>query len=91
MMSDHIAGVEGSPVLAGPNYGFGLGVAVRLPNAGSYLPGSDGDATWFGFAGTTFTVDPKEGLVSVLMTQSIAGRIHLRSVFVNLVYGAVVQ
>src|SRR5262249_36772708 len=39
MMSDHIAGLQGSPLpTTGPGYGFGLGFAVRLQEGVSWAP-----------------------------------------------------
>jgi CubicO group peptidase (beta-lactamase class C family) len=48
---------------------FGLGFAVRTAAGRNPLPGSIGDFSWGGIAGTLFWVDPKENLVAVLMTQ----------------------
>ncbi len=48
---------------------FGLGFAVRVAAGRNPLPGSVGDFSWAGITGTFFWVDPKEGLVTVLMTQ----------------------
>jgi len=48
---------------------FGLGFAIRVDPGRNPLPGSVGDFSWAGIAGTYFWVDPKEKLVSVLMIQ----------------------
>lgn len=48
---------------------FGLGFAVRTDPGRNPIPGSVGDFSWAGIAGTYFWVDPKEKLVTVLMTQ----------------------
>ncbi len=48
---------------------FGLGFAVRTDPGRSPIPGSVGDFSWGGIAGTLFWVDPKEKLVAVLMMQ----------------------
>ena len=48
---------------------FGLGFAVRTDPGRNPVPGSIGDFSWAGIAGTYFWVDPKEKLVTVLMTQ----------------------
>jgi CubicO group peptidase (beta-lactamase class C family) len=71
-----------------PAYGFGLGFAVRLSDDGSTTPGRAGEYNWSGVAGTTFWVDPKEGLVAILMTQAQNQRAHTRVLFRKLVYGA---
>ncbi|HYL79052.1 MAG TPA: serine hydrolase domain-containing protein [Bryobacteraceae bacterium] len=48
---------------------FGLGFAVRVAPGRNSVPGSVGDFSWAGITGTYFWVDPKEKLVTVLMTQ----------------------
>lgn len=48
---------------------FGLGFAVRTAPGRNPVPGSVGDFSWAGIAGTYFWVDPKEKLVTVLMMQ----------------------
>jgi len=48
---------------------FGLGFAVRTDPGRNPVPGSVGDFSWAGIAGTYFWVDPKEKLVTVLMVQ----------------------
>ncbi len=48
---------------------FGLGFAVRTDAGRNPVPGSIGDFSWAGIAGTYFWVDPKERLVTVLMIQ----------------------
>ncbi|EWY41293.1 beta-lactamase [Skermanella stibiiresistens SB22] len=90
MLSDHLAGLAGGPTgYSGPGYGFGLGFAVRTRKGeASYLPGSTGDAMWFGVTGTTFVIDPEERLVAILLTQSPSTRARTRPLFRNLVYGA---
>ena len=49
--------------------GFGLGVSVTLDPVKAKVPGSAGDYGWGGAASTNFTVDPKEDLVYMIMTQ----------------------
>lgn len=92
MMSDHIAGLQGSPSpTTGPGYGFGLGFGVRLQEGGSWAPGSAGDSMWAGAGGTSFTIDPKEKIVAVFMAAAPTPRLHTRFLFKNLVYGALVE
>jgi CubicO group peptidase (beta-lactamase class C family) len=69
-------------------YGFGLGFAVRITEAGGSAPGSVGEYNWSGYGGTTFWVDPKEGLIAVLMTQAPNQRNYTRTLFRKQVYGA---
>lgn len=49
--------------------GFGLSVSVTLDPVKAKVAGSAGDFGWGGAASTNFTVDPKEGLVFMIMTQ----------------------
>ena len=92
MLSDHIAGLQGSPFpTTGPGYGFGLGFGVRLHEGVSWVPGSIGDAMWAGAGGTVFTIDPKEKIVAVFMAAAPTPRLHTRFLFKNLLYGALVE
>ena len=92
MMSDHIAGLQGSPFpTTGPGYGFGLGFGVRLQEGLSWVPGSTGDAMWAGAGGTVFTIDPKEKIIGILMTAAPSTRLHTRFLFKNLMYAALVE
>jgi CubicO group peptidase (beta-lactamase class C family) len=59
-------------------YGFGLGFAVRTPAAGAASAGTGGDYFWNGGYGTSFSVDPKEELVTVLMAAA-PGAIRARN------------
>jgi CubicO group peptidase (beta-lactamase class C family) len=49
------------------DYGFGLGVAVRLHTGIASSTGSVGDYNWLGAYGTQFWVDPKEKLAAVFL------------------------
>ena len=49
--------------------GFGLSVSVTLDPVKAKVAGSVGDYGWGGAASTNFTVDPKEELVFMIMTQ----------------------
>jgi len=87
MISDHIPGLDGPTLFAGPGYGFGLGFAVRRQDGVSPVPGSAGDFNWSGRYGTTFTVDPREKIIAIYMSQN-PGRNDLRFLFKDLVYAA---
>jgi CubicO group peptidase (beta-lactamase class C family) len=50
-------------------HGFGLGVAVRR-GPGALSPGSPGDFSWPGAAGTCWWADPRQQLGVVLMTHT---------------------
>ncbi len=49
---------------------FGLGFAIRVDAGRNPLPGSVGDYSWGGIAGTLFWVDPQTKLIAVLMDQT---------------------
>jgi len=92
MLQDHLGSMGGSTASsAGPGYGFGLGFAVRLQDGIGWSAGSKGDAMWGGVFGTSFTIDPKEKLVAVIMTQGGTPRLQSRHLFKNLVYGAMME
>jgi CubicO group peptidase (beta-lactamase class C family) len=92
MASDHLAGLPaartGQSYLPGAGYGFGLGFAVRTDEGGPIMPGSVGDFTWSGLAGTYFWIDPKEDLLAIFMMQAPEQRNYYRQMFRYLVYGA---
>jgi len=69
-------------------YGFGLGFAVRLTDEGGSSPGRAGEYNWGGYGGTAFWVDPKEGLIAILMMQAPNQRTHYRALYRKHVYGA---
>lgn len=92
MTSDHLVGLplakKGANYLPGAGYGFGLGFAVRTTAGGSFMPGSVGDFTWSGLAGTYFWIDPQENMLAIFMMQAPEQRNHYRQLFRNLVYAA---
>ncbi|WP_225984533.1 serine hydrolase domain-containing protein [Noviherbaspirillum aerium] len=92
MTSDHLAGMpharSGQGYLPGPGYGFGLGFAVRTEPGSAFIPGSVGDFTWSGLAGTYFWIDPEEQLLAIFLMQAPEQRNHYRQLFRNLVYAA---
>lgn len=73
-------------------YGWGLGVAVRLNDGVSAIPGSRGDYSWNGANGTQFWADPQERLVVVVGTAA-PGEIRkfYREQMAVLVYGAMTE
>ena len=56
-------------LLHAPGQGFGLGFGVTVDVADSKSLGSVGQYYWGGAYCTYFFIDPKEKLVSILMTQ----------------------
>jgi CubicO group peptidase (beta-lactamase class C family) len=98
MTSDHLGSHISAPVTPGElglgtlGYSFGLGFAVRLAPGIAAVPGSQGDYTWAGYAGTYFCVDPKEELAVVYMSQAPSPvRAHYRRLLRQLVYQAIVD
>jgi CubicO group peptidase (beta-lactamase class C family) len=92
MASDHLGELPGAKTgvnyLPGAGYGFGLGFAVRTATGNAVMPGSIGDFTWSGLAGTYFWIDPQEKLVAIWLMQAPEQRTHYRQLFRNLVYAA---
>lgn len=92
MASDHLGEMpmarSGWNYTPGPGYGFGLGFAVRTSIGNAFMPGSVGDFTWSGVAGTYFWIDPQEKMLAIWMMQAPEQRIHYRQLFRNLVYAA---
>lgn len=84
MTRDQLGPVKGPS----PAYGFGLGFAVRLTDEGSTTPGRTGEYNWGGLGGTAFWVDPKEGLIAILMLNAQNQRAHYRILYRKHVYGA---
>jgi len=72
-----------------PGYGFGLGFTVRLLAGVAQTPGSIGQYSWGGLAGTTFWVDPREQFHALLMIQAPHARVAMRSLFRDMVYAAI--
>ena len=73
-------------------FGFGLGVAVRVSEGLSSVPGNPGEFTWNGANGTQFFCDPKERLVVVVGTAAPGElRKYYREQVQDIVYGAMVR
>jgi CubicO group peptidase (beta-lactamase class C family) len=69
--------------------GFGLGFAVTMNPARGLIPGSEGDFSWGGMAGTYFWIDPREQLIVIFMTQLIPSTTYpVRRDLRTLVYSA---
>ncbi len=92
MASDHLGDMKVAGSLS-RGYTFGLGFAVRRETGLNSVPGSAGEFTWGGAAGTGFWIDPKEQMVVVLMTQNQPGpaRGYDRQLFRQLVQQALVD
>ena len=76
--------------LLGAGQGFGLGFSIRLADGESDMPGSAGDYSWGGYAGTQFWIDPREQLIAVMMIQQPNEFTDYWRLYRNLVYQAIV-
>ncbi|WP_407190001.1 serine hydrolase domain-containing protein [Bradyrhizobium centrosematis] len=73
-------------------FGFGLGVAVRVTEGLSAVPGNPGEFTWTGAYGTQFFCDPKERLVVVVGTAAPGEiRRYYREQVQYMVYAAIIR
>ncbi|WP_338870044.1 serine hydrolase domain-containing protein [Spirosoma sp. SC4-14] len=71
---------------------FGLGFSITSERSAARLPVSAGAYNWGGFFGTTYWVDPKEGIVALLYTQKVPNSFgDLNDKFKVLVYQAIMQ
>jgi len=75
--------------LLGAGHGFGLGFSVRLVAGESDMPGSIGDYSWGGLAGTQFWIDPQEQMIAVMMIQQPNEFTDYWRLYRNLVYQAI--
>jgi CubicO group peptidase (beta-lactamase class C family) len=89
MTADHLGSIPGPPDLLPPGHGFGLGFAVRKETGMATTPGSVGSYFWHGMAGTTFWIDPAEGLAAVFMIQAPGQRVTYRSLVRDMIYAAI--
>lgn len=71
MMSNHLTQLALPIAGLNPGESFGLGGSVVVDAARRGRLGSNGQFGWSGAGGTWYTIDPKEGLVAVLMTQHL--------------------
>jgi CubicO group peptidase (beta-lactamase class C family) len=71
---------------------FGLGFAITSERSAARLPVSQGSYDWGGFFGTTYWVDPKEGVVALIYTQKVPNSYgDLTDKFKVLVYQAIME
>jgi CubicO group peptidase (beta-lactamase class C family) len=89
MTISHTADLPGSAVM-GPGAQFGLGFRVITDLAASQSLGSQGMYGWLGIYGTTFWVDPKERMVSIVLVQRYPGS-QVAGAFLPLVYQSLVK
>ena len=94
MSADHLGTMKIVPLGGvGTGYGFGLGFAVRKDAGIAGLSGPVGEYRWGGAAGTGFWIDPKDEMISVLMTQGAPGpaRGYTSALFRQMVRQAIVE
>jgi CubicO group peptidase (beta-lactamase class C family) len=72
----------------GLGFGYGFQTVERYGANGMETPGSFG---WGGAYGSTYRVDPKEGLVTVLMIQLMPNQSDVRERFASMVYQALLE
>jgi CubicO group peptidase (beta-lactamase class C family) len=71
---------------------FGLGFSITTERGAAQLPVSQGSYNWGGIFGTTYWVDPKEGIVALMYTQKYPNSYNdLADKFRVLVYQAITQ
>ncbi|MDB5961561.1 MAG: beta-lactamase [Massilia sp.] len=71
MMRNHLTQLSMPIAGLNPGESFGLGGSVVVDAARRGRLGSDGQFGWSGAGGTWYTIDPRERLVAVLMTQHL--------------------
>jgi CubicO group peptidase (beta-lactamase class C family) len=94
MTADHLGPMKIVPRgSVGTGYGFGLGFAVRTDAGIANVSGPVGEYRWGGAGGTAFWIDPKEEMISVLMTQGAPGpaRGYTNNLFRQMVRQAIVE
>lgn len=93
MMQNHLTMLDMPATQFSDAEGFGLGGYVVIDVAKRGQPGSLGQFGWSGAASTSYTIDPKEKLVAILMLQHLPredGRKDLPRIARNF-YGLVYQ
>jgi CubicO group peptidase (beta-lactamase class C family) len=71
--------------------GYGLGFGVRRRDGHGTVPGSAGEISWSGFAGTMFLIDPKEKIVAISMAQGPSSWRRIYPMFRHVVGGALLR
>ncbi len=89
MAQNQLEGHRVTGPLLPPDHGFGYGVAVRLKATAASGSGSVGAYQWAGLAGTSFFIDPAQGLHAQLLIQQPGRREHYQNVFRDHVYASI--
>jgi len=89
MISDHIGPstniVRDAMYFPGPDSGFGLGFAVR---GVAEPPFTVGEYRWDGVGGTSFFIDPGDGMFAIVMMQSPSQRGRIETELRRIIYEA---
>jgi len=90
MTSDHLGPHVriANTILLQPGHRLGLGFSVRCAAGMAPTPGTSGEFSWGGLAGTVFWIAPKEELFAMMMIQGPGQRDYYRQLFRTLVYAA---
>ena len=75
----------------GNGIGFGLGFSIVINEKESELKDNDGKFGWSGMAGTVFSVDPKEELILIFMTQRNHPWGDIHKTFNNFAYNSLIK
>ena len=75
----------------GNGIGFGLGFSIVIDEKESELKDNDGTFGWSGMAGTLFSVDPKEELILIFMTQRNHPWGDIHRIFNNFAYDSLIR
>jgi CubicO group peptidase (beta-lactamase class C family) len=75
----------------GPGTGYGLGVGIVLSNPANGNLGSKGQFGWGGYATTYVIIDPKEDMISILMSQRGPAILPVWHQFQTLAYQTIVD
>ena len=71
MTSDAKGDIPSRSAFLPAGYTFGLGFGIRVEDGISYRIGSKGDYYWPGIAGSSWSADPKEDLIFVVMLEDL--------------------
>ncbi|SDC63678.1 CubicO group peptidase, beta-lactamase class C family [Algoriphagus faecimaris] len=86
MTQNHIEGLQYDP-----GYGFGLGFGIMVDLADADMLGSEGQYFWSGAYCTYFFIDPKENMISFLMTQNNQYSNYYSNKMRQMVYQAIIK
>ncbi len=75
----------------GDGIGFGLGFSIVTDEKESELKDNDGNFGWSGMAGTVFSIDPKEELILIFMTQRNHPWGDIHKIFNNFAYESLIR